>query len=107
MVKNRRERDSAARKRRERFTRRPEYAGGLLISESAEHAVMALDSKSIRRDFPIFHRWEGKNPLIYLDNAATSQKPRAVIDALINYYERCNSNIHRVVCRTERSATEH
>ena len=49
---------------------------------------MALDSKSIRRDFPIFQRWEGKNPLVYLDNAATSQKPRAVIDAVNNYYER-------------------
>lgn len=67
---------------------------------------MALDSKSIRRDFPIFQRWEGKNPLIYLDNAATSQKPRAVIDAVNNYYERCNSNVHRSVHTLAEQATE-
>lgn len=67
---------------------------------------MALDTKSIRRDFPIFQRWEGKNPLVYLDNAATSHKPRAVIDALDSFYERFNSNVHRSVHTLAEQATE-
>ncbi len=53
--------------------------------------------EKIRRDFPILGRTvHGKN-LVYLDNAATSQKPRAVIDAISGYYENENSNIHRGV----------
>ena len=54
-----------------------------------------LDSHKIRADFPILHQQVNGKPLIYLDNAATAQKPRAVIDALVRYYERDNSNVHR------------
>ena len=54
-----------------------------------------LDVKRIREDFPILSRQVHGKPLVYLDNAATTQKPRQVIDALVNYYSRYNANIHR------------
>jgi cysteine desulfurase/selenocysteine lyase len=53
------------------------------------------DWTSLRKDFPILDQQVHGKPLIYLDNAATSQKPRAVIDALVHYYERDNANVHR------------
>ncbi|MFE6750306.1 cysteine desulfurase [Kitasatospora purpeofusca] len=57
-----------------------------------------LDTDAIRKDFPVLQRLlhDGK-PLVYLDNAATSQKPRQVLDALNAYYERHNANVHRGV----------
>src|SRR5436309_5134631 len=54
-----------------------------------------IDWESLRADFPILHQKIHGHPLIYFDNAATSQKPRAVLDALRNYYERDNANVHR------------
>jgi cysteine desulfurase / selenocysteine lyase len=61
--------------------------------------------EEIRRDFPILdRRFEGKR-LVYLDNAATSQKPRRVIDVLTEYYEEHNANIHRGVHRLAEEAT--
>ena len=54
-----------------------------------------FDVEAIRRDFPILQRTVHGKPLVYLDNAATSQKPHAVIDTLVDYYERHNANIHR------------
>src|SRR3954471_12609729 len=51
--------------------------------------------KKIRADFPILHQKVHGHPLVYLDNAATSQKPREVIDALVHYYECDNANVHR------------
>jgi len=66
----------------------------------------ALDIERIQRDFPILaERIHGKR-LVYLDNAATSQKPRAVIDAIVHYYEHLNANIHRGVHALSVSATE-
>lgn len=56
---------------------------------------MSLDSDKIRSFFPVLHQEVHGRPLIYFDNAATTQKPRSVIDALVTYYERDNSNIHR------------
>ncbi|HSJ67157.1 MAG TPA: cysteine desulfurase [Anditalea sp.] len=56
---------------------------------------MKLDIQKIRSLFPILHQEVNGKPLVYLDNAATTQKPRQVIDALVNYYELDNSNIHR------------
>ena len=67
---------------------------------------MSLDAKSIRADFPIFARWEGSQRLVYLDNAATVHKPRAVLAAEREYYERFNSNVHRSVHRLAEEATE-
>jgi len=56
---------------------------------------MSIDVEAVRKDFPILSRQVHGRPLVYLDNAATTQKPRAVIDALVNYYENYNANIHR------------
>jgi cysteine desulfurase/selenocysteine lyase len=59
--------------------------------------MSGLDVARIRKDFPILERKVYGKPLVYLDNAATSQKPRQVIDALVHYYENYNANIHRAV----------
>ncbi|MEM9304653.1 MAG: cysteine desulfurase [Pseudomonadota bacterium] len=59
-----------------------------------------------RADFPIFDRQVHGKPLVYLDNAATAQRPRAVIDATRDYYERLNANIHRGVHTLSEEATE-
>ena len=56
-----------------------------------------LDVARIREDFPILRERVHGKPLVYLDNAATSQKPKAVIDALVDYYTHYNANIHRAV----------
>lgn len=65
-----------------------------------------LDVELIRKQFPILHQNINDKPLIYLDNAATSQKPLAVIDAIDDYYERYNSNIHRGAHHLAQLATE-
>jgi len=62
--------------------------------------------QKIRKDFPVLDRQVNGNPLIYLDNAATSQKPAAVIESLKSYYERCNANIHRGIHALSEEATE-
>jgi len=54
-----------------------------------------LDLDAIRKDFPILDQQVNGHPLVYLDNGATTQKPQAVIDALDNYYQKDNSNVHR------------
>jgi cysteine desulfurase / selenocysteine lyase len=64
-----------------------------------------LDVERIRKDFPILDRPIHGKPLVYLDSAATSQKPRAVIDAVVDYYERHNANIHRSVHTLAEEAT--
>ncbi|MFT8872493.1 MAG: cysteine desulfurase [Sporolactobacillus sp.] len=56
-----------------------------------------MDIQAIRKDFPILSREVNAHPLVYLDNAATSQKPTAVIRSLVDYYEHYNSNVHRGV----------
>ena len=56
---------------------------------------MSLNVADIRKQFPILSREVNGRPLVYLDNAATTQKPQAVIDALVDYYTQCNSNVHR------------
>lgn len=66
----------------------------------------ALDVEKIRRDFPILHTQARGHNLVYLDNAATSQKPQAVIDALVCYYESGNANIHRGVHYLSEKATQ-
>ena len=70
--------------------------------------VTGYDVEKVRRDFPILHQQVHGHPLVYLDNAATSQKPRAVIEAISNYYERGNANIHRGVhYLSEHATSEH
>ena len=73
--------------------------------DGASPAARGLDVERIRRDFPILSREVHGKPLVYLDNAATSQKPRQVIDALVHYYEHYNANIHRAVHRLSEEAT--
>lgn len=65
-----------------------------------------LDIASIRRDFPILQQEVNGKPLIYFDNAATSQKPRQVIEALVHYYASINANVHRGIHFLAEKATE-
>ena len=65
-----------------------------------------MNVSSIRKDFPILDSRINNYPLVYLDNAATSQKPRAVIDSLVDYYENYNSNVHRGVHTLSVKATD-
>jgi len=65
----------------------------------------APDWAKHRADFPILDQQVHGKPLIYFDNAATSQKPRAVIDALVHYYERDNANVHRGIHELSNRAT--
>ena len=65
-----------------------------------------LDAHKIREDFPVLSRKVYGQPLVYLDNAATSQKPRAVIQTLVDYYEGYNSNVHRGVHALSMEATD-
>ena len=64
-----------------------------------------LNVEAVRRDFPILARRVRHKPLVYLDNAATAQKPRSVIAAVSRYYEEENANIHRGVHRLSQEAT--
>ncbi len=64
------------------------------------------DVERIRKDFPILHQEVHGKALVYLDNAATAQKPQAVIDALAGYYATDNANVHRGVHRLSERATE-
>lgn len=56
---------------------------------------MSFDVASLRKQFPILQREVDGKPLVYLDNAATTQKPQAVLDAIMDYYTTCNANVHR------------
>src|SRR6201996_1728550 len=71
------------------------------------HPMRAFDVQKIRRDFPVLHQKVHGKPLVYLDNAATTQKPLAVIEAIQSYYLHDNSNIHRGVHTLSERATEH
>ena len=66
-----------------------------------------LDIQKIRSDFPILKRKVNGNPLVYFDNAATTQKPQHVIDAISHYYSNTNANIHRGVHALSQEATDH
>src|SRR5256885_15311221 len=78
-----------------------------MIAETAIPTVsrQPIDWDSLRADFPILHQKVHGHPLIYFDNAATSQKPRVVLDALRNYYERDNANVHRGIHELSNRAT--
>jgi len=66
-----------------------------------------ISIENIRKDFPILERKVGDNkPLVYLDNASTTQKPKQVIDAITNYYNNYNANIHRAVYSIAQEATD-
>ena len=65
-----------------------------------------LNIQKLRADFPILQRTVNGRPLVYLDSAATAQKPAVVIDAISDYYRRTNANVHRGVHRLSQEATE-
>jgi cysteine desulfurase/selenocysteine lyase len=69
-------------------------------------APAALDARALRAQFPILSRTVRGKPLVYLDNAATTQKPRAVLEAMDGYYERHNANVHRGVHLLSQEATQ-
>lgn len=77
------------------------------IHDSSKDMVRSFDVEKIRRDFPILDQKVGKFPLTYLDNAATSQKPQAVISVVEKYYREDNANIHRGVHMLSERATDH
>ena len=80
--------------------------GEVLAGKSLETA--SFDVQKVREDFPILKQTVHGKPLVYLDNAATSQKPRAVIDATSRYYSADNANIHRGVhLLSQRATTEY
>jgi cysteine desulfurase/selenocysteine lyase len=65
-----------------------------------------IDINKVRADFPILTQTVNGKPLVYLDNAATSQKPQVVIDSIVNYYSTLNANIHRGVHTLSQKATD-
>ena len=72
----------------------------------AKPAAARLDVARLRRDFPILGEHVNRRPLVYLDNAATTQKPQSVIDAIASYYRHDNANVHRGVHALSQRATD-
>jgi cysteine desulfurase/selenocysteine lyase len=66
---------------------------------------MSLDAEAVRKDFPILETLAHGKPLIYLDSASTSQKPRRVIDRMVHFYENENANVHRSIYELAEKAT--
>jgi cysteine desulfurase/selenocysteine lyase len=73
--------------------------------QTVKSIARSIDISSIRKEFPVLHQEVNGYPLAYFDNAATTQKPQEVIDALINYYTGYNANIHRGVHSLAERAT--
>ncbi len=70
------------------------------------HGGSPIDVEAVRRDFPVLHQSVNGHPLAYLDNAASSQHPRQVIEAISNYYETSHANVHRGVHALSQRATD-
>jgi len=86
------------------------HSFGFQVSGFGFQARISMNSQppdwsALRADFPILDQQVHGKPLIYFDNAATSQKPRAVIDALVHYYEHDNANVHRGIHELSNRAT--
>ncbi len=77
-----------------------------MIDNTTISATKKLDVERIRKDFPILHQKVFGHPLVYFDNAATTQKPLQVLETLENYYREYNSNVHRGVHHLSQVATE-
>ena len=76
------------------------------MTMAAAATLPALDAETLRKDFPALHQTVHGRPLVYLDNAASSQTPRQVIDALVGFYENDRSNVHRGVHELSQRATD-
>src|SRR5215213_819773 len=74
-------------------------------SVGGAHPTKGFDVQRVRSDFPILSTKSRGKPLVYLDNGATTQKPRQVIEALDRYYRSQNANIHRGVYELSQTAT--
>jgi len=74
--------------------------------ETVQHLGSGLDVGAVRRDFPILERTVGEHPLVYLDSAATSQKPNQVIDAVAEFTRHHNANAHRGIHMLGEEATQ-
>jgi cysteine desulfurase/selenocysteine lyase len=77
-----------------------------IAEEACFDCLVGFGVEKIRQDFPALHERVRGKPLVYLDNAATSQKPQAVIDAITRYYQSQNSNVHRGVHFLSELATQ-
>ena len=75
------------------------------MNKKPEIVLPAFDLEKIRQEFPILSRKEHNKPQVYFDNAATTQKPQQVIDAMVSYYSELNSNVHRGVHLLSQQAT--
>ncbi len=75
------------------------------MQQTISDTIQELDLQNIRSQFPVLSREVNGYPLVYFDNAATTQKPQAVISALLKYYERYNANIHRGIHTLAEEAT--
>lgn len=76
------------------------------VRSAAVSKTANFDVAAVRRDFPVLHQDVNGKPLVYLDNAASSQRPRAVIEAISAYYERDHANVHRGVHTLSQRATD-
>src|SRR5678815_1043097 len=77
----------------------------MVMIEPVTTIKKGLDIAAVRRQFPILNREVKGKTLVYFDNAATSQKPQSVIDALVNYYTHYNANVHRGIHTLAEEAT--
>src|SRR5213594_3821318 len=76
-----------------------------MIAEATEEPQKKINWPALRRDFPILDQEIHGQPLIYFDNAATTQKPRPVLETLRHFYERDNANVHRGIHELSNRAT--
>src|SRR5216117_1535006 len=79
------------------------------MTPSISRTRTELDVQAVRQDFPILHQQVHGKPLVYLDNAATTQKPQAVIDRIAHFYTHDNANVHRgvhILCERATDAYE-
>ena len=81
-------------------------AAAVLETAPGDNATAAFDVEKVRADFPILHREIHGKPLAYLDNAASSQKPRQVMEAMNEAYETYYSNVHRGLHKLSQRSTE-
>src|SRR5204863_4029495 len=91
--------------RRESPARRARWTMAIETEHIVAEASPRLDPVALRSDFPILDQEINGHPLIYLDSASTSQKPRVVIDALDTYYREYNANVHRGIYTIGEKAT--
>src|SRR5207237_10906440 len=101
--------DRDRRRRPARRHRRDGGAVGITVPPAARGRLSLeadFDVEAVRADFPILCRQIGDRPLVYLDSAATSQKPVQVLDAVERYYRESNSNVHRGAHTLGNEATE-